>query len=376
MQEDNTTVLHPPPQAQEDNTTVLHPLPQAHGLWGRAGQVTAPSQLKIIFLLSLSWAGYSFSLLINGAAASFLRPRFILPSQAPGSDPLTTLGLVVLVLDPMFLLSTFRALASWVIVLYLTLNGEVPWSGGAAGYLPLNLSSAIPVAVGMTNALGYLFFLCLTNRGGVAIWSALVGIYIIFPVIYGIIAWGEVRTPRKLCGIAVCIFSSVLLGLGEEQKDEGLGNSVPWWSNALLFLCCIGSWGICDGLSAFMGRELHLWWVALLTGLGFSLFGLFCSFLGFFLVSGEQGSLSGPPKQGPSPSFGYSLMLLAQFSGVVAWFFSVKIGMLAEASAFIPILSRASQFFFSLPTDFCAARTPLPTHPPTRNSSTTHTHTH
>ena len=68
--------------------------------------------------------------------------------------------------------------------------------------------------------------------------------------------------------IAVCVLASVLLGWSEEQKDAAQG--VPWASNFFLYLAAILLWGVCDGLSAYMGRDLHLLWVVALTGAGFA----------------------------------------------------------------------------------------------------------
>ena len=79
-----------------------------------------------------------------------------------------------------------------------------------------------------------MFYLALTARGGSAIWSALVGLYIVIPVFYGIVAKGEARSAQKLWGVAVCAAASVLLGWSEEKKD--VVSLVPWWSNALLFV--------------------------------------------------------------------------------------------------------------------------------------------
>jgi drug/metabolite transporter (DMT)-like permease len=318
------------------------PQPISTGLWGRTGLLSQPSKRTILLLLSLSFLGYAFSLLINGASGRVLRPRFVLPPLPPSADPLTPLGLVVLVFDPMFLLASFRFLAC------LLLGTVLIFSNGPHGppiELPVRVQLLIPVLVGLTNAGGYAFYLSLTARGGVAVWSALVGVYIVFPVTYSILVYGEARTPRKMWGIATCILASILLGLGEEEKEAGAGRDIPWYSNAFLYLTCILCWGVCDGLSAFMGRDLHLGVIAILTGCGFGLFALLMALLSFFLSSGLGGGLRGegdaPVEGGGGVSFagGYALMAAAQASGVMAWFLSVRLGMLSEASAFLPIIS-------------------------------------
>ena len=332
--------------------TAAEPEPLSRGLWGRDGLAAAPSKSKIVFLIVATTLLYGFSLLVNGAAGSIFPPRFALAPLAPGADPLgDPLRVVVRVLDPMFLLCAFRFIACGLLVAALTRAGDTPWQTGVgepgahavgAGAMALTRRAGIPVLVGACNAGGYLFYMALTARGGVAIWSALVGLYIVIPVGYGIVVKGEARTRRKLLGVAVCTVASILLGYGEEQRDA---SNVPWYSNALLFIVCVSLWGVCDGLSAFMGRELHLWWVAGLTGLGFGLVALLCALLSFFVTgSVAAGAVSAAaaaaaPAGGISVGWGYTLMAVAQAAGVTAWFISVKIGVLSEASAFLPIVS-------------------------------------
>lgn len=181
--------------------------------------------------------------------------------------------------------------------------------------------------------------MALTARGGVSIWSALVGLYIVIPVLYGICVKGEARTPRKLGGVAVCALASVLLGYSEEQRESA--SEVPWASNAALYLACVLLWGACDGLSAYVGRDLHLLWVAALTGLGFATAAAVCGGVAF-LVTAEAPTLAAGAAAGGgglSSAGGYALMALAQVSGVGAWYVSVKLGVLAEGSAFLPIIS-------------------------------------
>jgi drug/metabolite transporter (DMT)-like permease len=351
-----------PPQAAPEPPPPPPPPPQ--GLWGRSGLRTPPAKATVLLYIAAIFLGYCFSLLINGAAGRLFKPRFALPAPAaPGADPLTPLGLVVLVLDPMFLLASFRLLACLALTGGMTLAGDTPWATGvgeegtavSASAMALTPAMAVPIVVGVCNAGGYLFYLALTARGGSAIWSALVGLYIVFPVAYGILFKGEARTAQKLWGVAVCACASVLLGWSEEQKDAV--SLVPWWSNALLFGVCVSLWGACDGLSAFMGRDLHLWWVSLLTGVGFGAVALLCALVAFF-ITGTQDTAAAPVAPNATAvasaaaaaaaaaaassipvGWGYLLMAVAQVSGVAAWFLSVKLGVLAEASAFLPIIS-------------------------------------
>ena len=313
------------------------------GLWGHKGLSTAPSRQTIITLLSLSLVGYMFSLLINGASGKLLRPRFQLPARSPTADPLGDgMCWVVRVLDPMFLLTTFRAVAAWLLCGAMWARNDVPWATGAQGVradaLRLRPAMWVPFVVGLCNSFGYLFYMALTARGGVSIWSALVGLYICIPVLYGICVKGEARTPRKLAGICVCVLASVLLGYSEELKDAS--SEVSRASNAALYLVCVLLWGCCDALSAYMGRDLHLLWVTALTGLGFAAAAALCSVVAFF-VTAEAPALAAPAAGGGgmSSAGGYLLMAAAQASGVGAWYVSVKLGVLAEGSAFLPIIS-------------------------------------
>jgi uncharacterized membrane protein len=331
------------------------------GLWGRSGLKAAPSRQLVLFYISLIFLGYAFSLFINGASGKLFKPRFTLPALAPGADPLTPLGWVVLVLDPMFLLATFRFLSCCLLVACMTAARDTPLHTGVgeqgtavrSDAMTLTWRAGVPILVGCTNALGYLFYLALTSRGGVAIWSALVGLYVVLPVSFGIFTRGEDRSSRKLLGIAVCVLASILLGWGEEVKEA---SAVPWYSNFFLYITCISLWGVCDGLSAFMGRDLHLWWVALLTGLGFGLVALMCALCSFIITGSEAhagvagsvnittsttstSSSASQPSLILSSGWGYALSAVAQVLGVAAWFTSVKLGVLAEASAFLPVIS-------------------------------------
>lgn len=89
-----------------------------------------------------------------------------------------------------------------------------------------------------------MFFMSLTSRSGSATWSAMAGLYIVFPCIYGIFFKGEARTLRKILGIIFCIVASALLSLGKQQEVlEDDSTTVPWVQTAILFLMAIVCWG-------------------------------------------------------------------------------------------------------------------------------------
>jgi hypothetical protein len=132
------------------------------GLWGRGGLRAAPSRRTILFLLSASLLGYMFALLINGAAARILRPRFALPDLPSTADPLAGgMAWVVRVLDPMYLLTSLRAAAAWLLCAYLWARNDVPWRTGVgedAGVredaMLLQPKMWVPFIVGLCNSFG------------------------------------------------------------------------------------------------------------------------------------------------------------------------------------------------------------------------------
>lgn len=313
------------------------------GLWGHAGLKEAPSRTRIMALVACVMAGYAVALLINGAASKLLVPRFAVP---PTGDPLQGIGLAVLAADPCFLLSAFRFVAAGGLLLIMAARNDVPWAAGAAPAAALSLTDpatlkplGIAFVIGCCNAGGYLFYMCLTARGGVALYSALAGTYVVLPVAYGILRHGEGRSPKKLAGVAVCVVAGCLLGVGERQESSGSAGTEL--SSFLLFALCIGSWGACDGLAAFIGRQLHGFYVAAMTMAGFGMWALVCASLSYFVVAAN------PPSEAPaattagggSAASGYAAMFLGQVLGVAAWYSSVLLGKLSEASSFLPITS-------------------------------------
>jgi drug/metabolite transporter (DMT)-like permease len=399
------------------------------------------------------------AMLVNGAASRLLTPRFAVPNSS-SSSPLSGVALAVVGADPVFLLSSFRVLATLLLLAVMFAAGDIPSDLRAArarmfarlrgagatsssssssssssppppvalpkGYddpaasppptpiavveplAPLRVETehasnpspppppppppssssssrlsasqiTVPVAIGATNALGYLPYMVLCSMDGVALWSALVGLYVVIPVAYGVFARGEARTPKKLVGIAACVVAGVLLGLpagdddGGGDADAGGGGAAsasgPGWVKVVLFVATIGIWGACDGMVAFVGRDLHQFHVAAFTAVGFALAALVSSWVSFVAtaMAGPLGgaasaaavaaaaaargngtasvddaatsSSPGPSAVGEGGIEGYALLFAAQAAGICAWYSSVRLGQMSEASAFLPITS-------------------------------------
>jgi drug/metabolite transporter (DMT)-like permease len=329
-----TTSTEPAPDAASAPSAPISPaLLRTGSLWGHSRLRLLPPRWLIVSLCLAIMSGYGLALGVNSEAARFMTSRFELARDA--GDPLlwnSGLGFVVLVLDPMFLLCTFRALAAAALTAVLYARGDFP-----STLPPLNGTLLIPFLIGLTNAGGYLCYLTLTARDGVVIWSAMVGLYVVLPVCYGILFKEEARTPKKLLGIGACVLASLLLGLQESSVELSLNESVPWWSNAILYLLCIVMWGICDTLAAFVGRQLHTSLVAGITGLGFGTAGLLCALASYVISAAAP--LSPTLRDSASSAGGYLLLAFAQCAGIGAWFASVKLGVYSEASAFLPIVS-------------------------------------
>jgi len=330
----------PVPGAAAAAATLPSP-PSSHGLFGHAARTAAgaapASRARVLCLLALAMCGYAVALLINGAASSLLPRR-------------SSVAAVSLVADPLFVLSTFRAAAAAALCGCMAAWGDAPPRAAAPRLCDAHLLSAF--LVGLTNCGGYAFYLALTSGvlGGdgvavssVAIWSALVGTYVVLPTAYGLAFQGEARTPRKLGGIAVCVVAGVLLGVSEAAVPAAGDAVAVRAGDAALFFACIGLWGLCDGLTAYVGRWLHPFYVCAASGAGFAVVALAAAATAVALqASAAQAGEAPPPPPPPaavSAGAGYALMALGQALGVCAWYASVLLGRISEASAYLPILA-------------------------------------
>jgi len=345
------------------------------GLFGREGLTKAPNVTAIVFKIVVILCGYAFAMFANGAASRLIPPRFLLP---PGSSATSNLSLVNRMIDKGFLMTSFRFFACiFCLVPLLILTKNVPKKGIFA--LPADPRTLlIPIFIGISNAGGYLPYMLLCSSTGVALWSSLTALYVIGPVSYGIFVKNESRGRMKLAGILMCVVAAILLALPKgvrlsDRDSSGGGNESTVSSEfssmftLFLFMSSILIWGACDSLSAYVGRELHMFHVLLFTGFGFGILALFCSVVSFLLVASSSGGSIYTPEGAAAAALsinssstinesgtnvdassfggvtsiavGYLIFFLAQLSGTIGWFLSVQLGQESEASAFLPVLS-------------------------------------
>jgi drug/metabolite transporter (DMT)-like permease len=339
------------------------------GLFGREGLAKAPNVMSIVIKIVVILCGYAFAMFSNGAASRLIPPRFLLP---PDSSATSALSLVNRMVDKGFLMTSFRFFAVvFCLVPILVITKNTP-PKGIFDFPSDPNKLLIPVFIGISNAGGYLPYMLLCSSTGVALWSSLTALYVIGPVSYGIFVKNESRGRMKLAGILMCVIAAILLALPKgvrlsDRDSSGGGNESTVSSEfssvftLFLFMSSILIWGACDSLSAYVGRDMHMFHVLVFTGIGFGILALFCSILSFMLVAGSGGGSIYTPEGAASQfkntsstersasvessSFGgvtsvaagYVVFFLAQLSGTLGWYFSVKLGQESEASAFLPV---------------------------------------
>jgi drug/metabolite transporter (DMT)-like permease len=331
-----------------------------------AGRRCTRSQAVVAFYVLLVTVGYGLSMLINGvgkrlvpARTQWGPPGYQPPAGAPAdADALRTARVLAGVLDPMFMLATGRTVALGAVLAVMAVRGDMP-----AAPPPLSRRLLVPLAIGACNSGGYAFFMALCTMSGVAVWSALVGLYVLLPVGYGLLMRGERRTRAKLAGIACCVGAALLLGLAQAAEDSGdAGGSGSDGAardesdghplvKLALFAVCITLWGVCDGMSAYVNRgpgALHMFTIATFTTLGFGAVAWLCAVMSFFLEAavppvvlavGETAATGAGSAGGVSAAGGYAVLFAAQALGILGWYSTVKLGSMAEASTFLPLSS-------------------------------------
>jgi drug/metabolite transporter (DMT)-like permease len=220
---------------------------------------------------------------------------------------------------------------------WMTCAGTAPPASAAAPSLT-DVHFWRAALAALFNAGGYAFYLALVSRGSVATWCALVGLYVCGPVIYGVFVRGESRSARKLAGIGVCLVAGVVLGMSEREADGAASSGL---GDALMYIVCIGMWMVCDSIAAFVGRDLHIFYVAAAGGVGFAGAAFCAALVGFAATSGgaELRTSAVAAAGGFSAPGALALLFFAQCCGVGAWFACVELGKLSEASAFLPVTS-------------------------------------
>ena len=197
---------------------------------------------------------YAVAMFVNGIGKQITQERPLVDLSA--MSPAT--ALLFDQLGPCFSLAFYRVLAALLLLGVMYCRGDVPAVPDA-----LTRRLLIPVAIGATNAGGYFWYMILCGLNGVALWSSLVGCYVVIPVAYGILFRGEKRSVRKLAGVAACVTAVLLLSLaggsaeaanadaGSEAVAGETGALSPVAMGALqaaLFLACILTWALSDTL--------------------------------------------------------------------------------------------------------------------------------
>jgi len=330
--------------------------------------------LRIGAMLAFVLLAYGTAMTANGAAARLVPPRFLVP---PNSGAVSALALVVRVFDPGAVIAGSRcAIMLGLVVPAIVLARDLP--PGGAWALPTTPRLLLtPVLIGVTNTAGFLPYMLLTSVSGVALWAALISLYVLGPVLYGVLLRGESRAPRKLLGIALAVLAATLLGLPSADGAESVAadapagdDGLPGWARLLLFALTCAVWAVCDTAIAYVGREVHVLHVAVLSSVGFGATALACSAASYALVAAAGGgqlyspaaaaaqaqaqaqaqaaaanATAGAPGAGAADALGagavgggYAVLLFAQLAGCCGWYVSVRLGMASEASAFLPVL--------------------------------------
>ena len=335
---------------------------------------------------------YAFAMFINGIGKQITQERPLVDVNylTPG------VALIFDQLGPLFSLSFYRMVSVGFLLGFMWLRNDVPVQPDV-----ISFRLVYPVLLGASNALGYLFYMVLCGLNGVALWSSLVGCYIVMPVSYGIFFRHENRSARKLLGIAACLTAVLLLSLSggsaaEDPSDAGIvsreSGAALGVLKCFLFLACIVTWAFSDTLASYVAkpspdgpRSLHTFTIELGCCVGFGCCALFCAALHLAIAAttpsppppqllmqlqqlqqqlhaaglssngtngtdygGAQYDSSGTNGANAVPSLGawiggQAVLFAAQACGILGQYATVKLGQNdAEASSFLPLISMYS----------------------------------
>ncbi|RYY31462.1 hypothetical protein EON62_06395, partial [archaeon] len=257
---------------------VRHPSRVASGAAASLKSMTR-TQVLILLYLSYTFTAYGFALFINGIGKRVVPSRPLLTDEQAEKVP-DIVRLMAVTVNPMFTLASGRVLAMVGILAVMYWRKELPPSTER-----FTRRHLIPVAIGMANAGGYVFYMMLCSLNGIALWAGLSSVYVVCPVAYGLFVRHERRSPKKLFGILVCLGAAIMLGIAQSLDAKGTGagdgadglqeagsanataaldgNEVSseaggpsplhasWLLKLVLFLLCIFSWGFCDGAASY-----------------------------------------------------------------------------------------------------------------------------
>jgi drug/metabolite transporter (DMT)-like permease len=266
-------------------------------------------RLAAILVTVLSLLFYGASFFINSITSQFLGP-----SQWA---------------QTLFLVTASRAMISFLLLPVLYLTENTPKFNDVSNEILFSKQICLPFLNAVISNLAYVCYLFLVlSNGMVSIYSVLVGLYGIFPVIYGLLYKKEKLTWFKGAGIVCYLVATLIIGFsgGLSSTSDG-GTSMVAVRIALLLGAIVG-WGTADILSSEI--KLDSFSVTVSSLLGLLLFALVSSFL---LTYSQQIS---PISFG----FGQGIIFIANVLAVGAWYGFVALGKLdQEVSVFAPILN-------------------------------------
>lgn len=136
------------------------------------------------------------------------------------------------------------------------------------------------IGIGILNTIAYAGYMALTSLAEVSLWTALIGLFAVLPVCWGILMRGESKTPRKLAGVGLCIVAGILLGMSgangsSSAPDDGAavgggdapaapgtaGGDAPAPAPAIhasmfiklcLYCTAVVGWALSDGMSTLV----------------------------------------------------------------------------------------------------------------------------
>lgn len=325
--------VHLSDAAADDAPAASASAPSRGSLYARGGGASTPRAV-VLGLIAFVTLGYSAAMVFNALLSRVTPPR--VSAGSPGG------WLIARVLDPVFLIGATRALPLAAILTALArYRGATvfpPAPPGADAWAPA-------VASGVTNCAGYAFYLALTALDGVAVWSAMAGLYVVVPCVYFTVVGAESRGPRKLAGIAACVAAALLLGVGKgsapaDADAPGAGGSAL--VKVALLAGTVLNWGACDATQVIASRRMHPAHTAAYAGFGFAGFAVAALVAGW-AVSALTADAVLPP-EGPRASAaarvaGWAATAFAQTLAMLAWLGISYLSPLSEASAFLPIVS-------------------------------------
>ena len=221
----------------------------------------------------------------------------------------------------------------------------LPPSGAAPALLslPLALPTLAPIGVVLLGNAGMLAFVTLAEleagSSSSGLVSGLVSLYMVLPVVYGIVRRGEGAPPRKLAGVALSLAATLLLGLAPAASGApGLLTGPAAAAKLLLLAAACACWGAMDIFSATLTRSAPVLAVVLLSALGQAI----TAALAGLWVCGSSSSSSPSPSSPSSSTLGNLGRLMGGNAlGVLGWLAFVVVGGQpgSEVSSFAPLIS-------------------------------------